>query len=243
MKRILLIFCIGLLSFKQQQSITIYLIGDSTMADKPIVDNPERGWGQILPEFFNNQIRVENHAKNGRSTKSFIDEGRWDSVMAKVKMGDYVFIQFGHNDEKKEDPRRYAEAHTAYKSNLIRFVSDCRGKGAVPILLTPIVRRKFDGNGELIETHGDYPTVVKEVAKDFNVLLIDINESSRKLVSEMGDESSKALYLYIKPGIYQTLPDGKKDDTHFSVLGATTMAELVVEGIRNLKIDLATYLK
>jgi DNA sulfur modification protein DndE len=223
--------------------ITIYLVGDSTMANKPNLENPERGWGQLLPTFFYENIKIENHARNGRSTKSFIDEGRWDSVMTRVKKGDYVFIQFGHNDAKKEDPKRYAEAHSTYKSNLIKFVNDCRAREAIPVLLTPIVRRKFDSNGMLIDTHGDYPAVVREVAKELDVLLIDINESSKKLVSEMGDEASKSMYLYVEPGKYKALPDGKKDDTHFSELGATKMAELVVIGLKELKSDLVNYLK
>lgn len=244
MNKILIIICLGLISSHiSKRPIAIYLVGDSTMANKPIEGNPERGWGQIFPTFFNENVKIENHARNGRSTKSFIDEGRWDSVMVKVKKGDYVFIQFGHNDAKKEDPKRYAEPHTIYKINLIKFVTDCRTKGAIPILLTPIVRRKFDDNGQLIDTHGDYPAVVKAVAKELEVLLIDVNESSRKLVSGMGDEASKSLYLYVEPGKYKTLPNGKKDDTHFSELGATRMAELVVKGIIDLKIDLINYLK
>ena len=243
MKKFLFFTFLSFFAFNQQAPINIYLVGDSTMANKPNLENPERGWGQLFPGFFNENVRIENHARNGRSTKSFIDEGRWDSVLVKVKKGDYVFIQFGHNDAKKEDPKRYAEAHTTYKNNLLKFVSDCSAKGATPILLTSIVRRKFDGDGKLIDTHGDYPIVVREVAKELNVLLIDIHESSRELVSGLGDEGSKALYLYIEPAKYKALPDGKKDDTHFSKLGATKMAELVVNGIRDLKIDLVNYLK
>ncbi|MHC1704210.1 MAG: rhamnogalacturonan acetylesterase [Tenuifilaceae bacterium] len=243
MNKILIIICFGFLFFIPQESITIYLVGDSTMANKPIEDNPERGWGQLLPVLFNDQVRIENHAKNGRSTKSFIDEGRWDSVMVKVKKGDYVFIQFGHNDSKKEDPKRYAEPHTTYKENLIRFVDDCKNRDAIPVLLTPVVRRRFDENGKFYDVHGDYPAVVKEVAKLKNVLLIDHNKKSEKLVADYGSEKSKKLYLHIQPGTYKSLPTGKKDDTHFSELGATKMAELVVEGIKELKIDLVSYLK
>jgi DNA sulfur modification protein DndE len=243
MNKLLLIICFGLISLLQKEPLTIYLVGDSTMANKPILDNPERGWGQVFQGFFNETVKIENHARNGRSTKSFIDEGRWDTVMVKVNKGDYVFIQFGHNDAKKEDPKRYAEPHTCYKNNLIKFVTDCRSKGAIPILLTPIVRRKFDSNGELIDSHGEYPRVVKEVSKEFDVLFIDTNELSKKLVSQMGDEGSKALYLYIEHGKYKSLPNGKKDDTHFSEYGATKMAELVIQGIKELRIDLVNYLK
>ena len=242
MKGLILIICLALGVSFQQEKVTIFLAGDSTMANKPLEDNPERGWGQMFPKFFSSQVRIENHAKNGRSTKSFIDEGRWDSIMIKVKKGDYVFIQFGHNDAKKEDPKRYAEANTTYRNNLIRFIDDCIQRGATPILLTPIVRRKFDDKGQLIDTHGDYPTVMREVASLKKVLLIDMNEKSKKLVSEYGSDKSKQLYLHIEPGVYKSLPDGKKDDTHFSELGATKMAELVIEGLKEKNVDLIKYL-
>lgn len=242
MKALILTICFAIGISFQQEKVTIYLAGDSTMANKPLEDNPERGWGQIFPRFFSSEVKVENHARNGRSTKSFIDEGRWDSIMVKVKKGDYVFIQFGHNDAKKEDPKRYAEANSTYRNNLIRFIDDCIKREATPILLTPIVRRKFDEKGQLLDTHGDYPTVMKEVANLKNVILIDMTEKSKKLVSEYGSEKSKQLYLHIEPGVYKSLQEGKKDDTHFSERGATKMAELVIEGLKEKKVDLINYL-
>ncbi len=143
--------------FRGHEEVKVYMIGDSTMADKPLADNPERGWGQLFPAYFNDKVLIENHAVNGRSTKSFIDQGRWKEVYNKLNKGDYVFIQFGHNDEKKQDTSRYAAPHGAYKDNLIKFVSESRDRGAIPILLTPINRRKFDESGKLVDTHGDYP--------------------------------------------------------------------------------------
>ena len=246
MKKILFILLgITLLSFTttQKEKICIYMIGDSTMANKPVNDNPERGWGQLFSRFFNDNVKIENHAMNGRSTKSFINEGRWDSIMLKLKKGDYVFIEFGHNDEKKESPKVYAEAHTTYKQNLARFVSDSRQKGAIPILLTPVMRRRFDDKGNFFDTHGEYPDVVRELAKEMNVLFIDMHKKSEKLLKEYGMEGSKALFLYIKPGEYNSLPTGRIDDTHSSELGAIKNGQLAVEGIKELGIDLKNYLK
>ena len=118
-----------------KNEITIFMIGNSTMADKPYANgNPEKGWGQVFPLYFKEGIRIENHAVNGRSTKSFIDEGRWDSVLEKIKPGDYVIIEFGHNDEKKDDPKRYAAPRTDYRTNLIKFISETRSKGGTPVL-------------------------------------------------------------------------------------------------------------
>ena len=219
------------------------MIGDSTMANKPLNDNPERGWGQLFSKVFNDKMKIENHAMNGRSTKSFIDEGRWDSIMLKLKKGDYVFIEFGHNDEKKENPKVYAEAHTDYKKNLARFINDTRQKGAIPILMTPVMRRRFDDKGNFFDTHGEYPDAVRELAKEMNVLFIDMHRKTEKLIKEYGLEGSKTLFLYIKPGEYKSLPNGRIDDTHSSELGALKNAQLVAEGIKELGIDLENYLK
>ena len=153
----------------------IFLMGDSTMADKPLYENPERGWGQLLPQFFDSNIEIKNYAVNGRSTKSFINEKRWDSIVNQLRKDDWVLIQFGHNDSKIEDSTRYAAAQTTYKQNLQRFVTEARAKGANPILITPVVRRKFDVNGKLVETHGEYPSAVKAVAAALKVpLVVDV---------------------------------------------------------------------
>ncbi|MBS1813206.1 MAG: hypothetical protein JST84_33890 [Acidobacteria bacterium] len=222
---------------------SVFMIGDSTMADKLLNDNPERGWGQLLPTFFTDQIVVKNHAMNGRSTKSFIDEGRWATVLNQLQKDDWVFIQFGHNDEKKEDPKRYAAPNTDYKTNLARFVNEARSKGAAPILLTPVMRRRFDANGKFFDTHGEYPDAVRALAKELNIPLIDMHASSQKLIEQFGVEESKKLFLHIAPGAYKSLPQGKQDDTHFSEFGATQMAGLVVAELRQQKLGIAQYLK
>jgi DNA sulfur modification protein DndE len=220
----------------------IYMAGDSTMANKPTEDNPERGWGQLLPEFFNNKVTIENHAVNGRSTRSFIYEGRWDSLTKKLKKGDFVIIQFGHNDESPQKTDRYCTP-VEYRYNLTRFVKDVRSKGANPILCTSVQRRKFDENGIFQDTHGDYPGYVRELALQLDVPLIDMQKKSEKVIVEQGMEGSKKIFLHISPGEYKSLPEGKEDNTHFSEYGARMMAGLFCEGLKEINNNLAKYLK
>ncbi len=233
------VLTILLFAFAPKEKPTIYLIGDSTCADKPLDDNPERGWGQVFLNFFNEGIAIENNAKNGRSTKSFRDLGLWKDVYEKLKPGDYVFIQFGHNDQKITDTTRYAEARTAYRQNLIRYVNETREKGAIPILLTPVNRRKFDDIGSFIDQHGEYPIVVREVASELNVPLIDVHKKSLDLFSKFGPEKTKEIFLHYKGGIYKNLKVGKEDNTHFNRKGAIEVAKLVVEGIKELNLPIA----
>lgn len=241
-KTLLCVCCLFLLGLTPEGCVRIYLIGDSTMADKPLIDDPEHGWGQMLPMFFNSEVHIYNHARNGRSTKSFIDQGRWKAVCDQLQSGDYVFIQFGHNDSKKDDSTRYAAPRPDYKNNLKKFISEARQKNAIPILLTPITRREFDSTGKYIGTHGEYPEVMKEVAREENVPLIDMFEKSGKLVKDLGDELSKQYYL---AGVQQNefrSWKGKKDNTHFTRFGAVRIASLVADGIKELHIPLERYL-
>ena len=232
-----------MLACKPNTKPVLYLAGDSTMADKPLIDNPERGWGQIVPAFFDTTaIKIENHAKNGRSTRSFIYEGRWDSIMSKVKPDDFVVIQFGHNDDVITKTGRYSTPEE-YTYNITKFVKETRQKGANPILCTPIVRRNFDENGQLQETHGVYPDLARDVAKKLNVPLIDMHLESKQLITDLGFEKSKEIYLHIPPGVYKSLPDGRADNTHFSEKGATTMAQLFVDGIKKMNHPLCEFLK
>ena len=221
--------------------ITVYTIGDSTMANKKAEVYPETGWGQVFQNYFDAKVRVSNHAVNGRSSKSFIDEGRWKTVLDSLKRGDYVFIQFGHNDEKADKPAVYADPSTTYRKNLEKYIVETRAKGATPILLTSIVRRKFDGSGKLIDTHGKYPEAVREVASNLKVGFIDMLLLTQSLVSSMGDEPSKKMYLWTAPD--QKFPEGRKDDTHLSVEGAKTLAGLVAKEVNKLKTPLARHVK
>ena len=200
------------------------------MADKPDPENnPERGWGQALPNLVSESVSVHNHAVNGRSTKSFIDEGRWEKVRATLHAGDYVLIQFGHNDEKNEDSTRYAAADGAYRVNLQRFVREARAAGATPILLTPIVRRQWSSTGALTNTHGKYPAAVRDVATAENVALIDAEQLTADLLKRYGDEKSKSLFVWTAQGEYPAFPASRSDNTHLSPAGAREVAALIAK--------------
>lgn len=235
MKYYLLIIClITTASFAQKT--TLYTIGDSTMANKKDPDkNPEHGWAQVLQPFFKDNFVVENKAVNGRSTKSFINEKRWDSIYKKLKKGDYVFIEFGHNDEKIEDSTRYTNPHTTYRYNLIRFVKESREKGAIPVLLTSIARRNFNEKGVLVPTHGDYPLETRLVAQEYKVPFIDLEYYTELLEQSYGPERSKELHLHLKAGENQYYNKDKADDTHLSLKGATAIAQIVINQIKKLE--------
>ncbi len=217
---------------------TLYLVGDSTMADKPDLELPERGWGPALRKLVRPPLRLENRALNGRSTKSFRDEGHWAKVLETLAAGDFVLIQFGHNDEKAYDPTRYADAPGDYRHNLERFVRETRARGAHPLLATSVVRRRFDEKGVLVDTHGEYPQVAREVAAQEGVPLLELEGLSRALVTELGPEASKALFLHFEPGQHPRLPEGRHDDTHFSRLGARRIAELAAREMVRLHLPL-----
>lgn len=244
MKNILIFisFClIALLcSSAKKAPVTIFTIGDSTMATKGESDNPfERGWGQYLQYFFNHdEVIVDNHAKNGRSTASFINEGKWQVVLDKIKPGDYVFIQFGHNDEKSQ----VTAARTGYRDNLIRYITETRAKGGIPVLMTPIVRRRWSESGELTPTHGEYPAVVREVGVETKTPVIDMEQKTAKLMSELGVEDSKKIQLVVKPGVLTKFPDGVEDNTHLCDYGARKYAQLAVEGIKEVHLKISKYI-
>ncbi len=226
------------------QKTTLYCIGDSTMANKKDPEkNPEHGWAQVLQPFFTSDVTVINKAQNGRSTRSFINEKRWDSIYNKLKKGDYVFIEFGHNDEKIEDPSRYTNPHTAYRYNLIRFVKESREKGAIPILLSSISRRNFNEKGVLVPSHGDYPLETRLVAQELNVPFIDLEYYTELLEESYGPEKSKQLHLHFKAGENPYYDKEKADDTHLSKLGATSVAQIVIDKIKETNDPLLTVLK
>lgn len=239
-----LAFLLILTAFRPaDDKLRIFLIGDSTIADKRPFDSPETGWGMVFPAFFNEAVEVQNHAVNGRSTKSFRTLGHWKTVQNNLRPGDWVLIQFGHNDQKADDTTRFAAAQTDYRKNLIRYIEETRAKGANPVLITPVMRRKFDEAGQFVDQHGEYPGVVKAVAKQYRVPLIDLHSSSREALVQHGVEGSKALFMHLPTKMYPKFPDGKEDNTHFSPYGAAVMASLVANGIRQSVSSLATFLK
>jgi lysophospholipase L1-like esterase len=215
----------------EKKKITIWLCGDSTMSVKEARAYPETGWGMPFVNFFDSSVIVRNLAKNGRSTRTFITEKLWQTVADNAREGDYVFIQFGHNDEAKEKTERYTSPEE-YKSNLWKFIEESRNKKAIPVLLTPVSRRRFDSAGNVLETHAVYSALVKEVAKETNSLFIDLDSKSRELYQKFGKEGSRLLFLQLKAGEHPNYPEGKEDNTHFNELGARLIAQLVLQEIR-----------
>ena len=187
--------------------------------------------------FFDSTVTVENHAVNGRSTKSFMEEDRWQPVVAELKEGDYVFIQFGHNDEVPSKVGRYTTPDE-FKANLTQYVTETRDKQAKPVLITPVARRKFDEAGKIVGTHDQYSEIVRTVAREQQVPLIDLDKKSQALLQKLGVEPSKMLFNFLEPGEHPNYPDGREDNTHFSELGARKMAELVLAEIRALNLPL-----
>jgi lysophospholipase L1-like esterase len=242
---LLTILFYGLVSFQQvEDEITFFLVGDSTMANKPYAgSNPEKGWGQVFPLYFKEGIRFENHAVNGRSTKSFRDEGRWDVVMERIKTGDYVIVEFGHNDQKINSADRFAFADSTYRENLVRYVNEVREKGGKPVLATPISRRSYNENGVLIDTHGQYSVVVREVAKEYDVPLFDLHAKTVEVIEQFGLDKSKELFLHYRPGDYSQFPEGREDNTHLSPNGAFKVSDLAVEELRRELPELVKFLK
>jgi lysophospholipase L1-like esterase len=225
-----------------QEPITIHLAGDSTMAQKLPTKRPETGWGEALQKYFPvDKVRVSNHAANGRSTRTFISENRWQTILDQLKPGDYVFIQFGHNDSSKDKVDRYTPP-ADYRANLLRFVREVRERKATPVLLTPVMRRRFDKQGAFYDTHGEYPDIVRQVAAEQKVALIDMHRKSEKLLVRYGPEASRKLFLQLKPGENANYPQGVDDNTHFSPEGAEEMAVLAVEGIREQRLGLSKLL-
>ena len=246
-------------AFKADNVVTVFMIGDSTMANKSLdAGNQERGWGHVLGGFFSENIRVENHAVNGRSSKSFIDEGRWQEVLDRIRPGDYVLIQFGHNDEKA-DEKRHTDPGTTFDANLRKFVTETRSKGGIPVLFNSIVRRNFGENAnaiaaddvrsekstaveegdKLVDTHGKYLDSPRNVAREMKVCFIDLNDATRKLVESYGVEGSKKLFMWIPEGVSPACPKGRQDNTHLNVFGARKVASLAADSLASHFPELA----
>lgn len=240
-----------------QKTTTIFIIGDSTAAKKDLSKgSPERGWGMALQCYFDEAfIRVDNHAVNGRSSKSFIGEGRWKQVLDKLQPGDYVVIQFGHNDEKPGETR-HTDPGSTFDYTLAKYVRETREKGGIPILMNPVVRRNFakkqvssvgddeslrnttfkDGanvqeGDSLVDTHGLYAVAPRDVAQRMNCLFVDANKITHDLEQSLGVEKSKKLHMWYKPGEHPALPKGRQDNTHYNIYGAHQVARLLADAL------------
>ena len=215
-------------------SPTVHFAGDSTMADKPDMDYPERGWGQAFRELVRPPWQFVNYAANGRSTKSFRDLGHWDRLLAQLKPDDWLVIEFGHNDAKKEDPVRYADAASDYPANLRRFIQEVRAHAAHPVLATPVVRRDWDEAGHLKDSHGAYLTAVRAVAATEKVPLLDMEAVTRQLETGRGPEGSKTLHMVSAFGVYPQVSKDKADNTHYVEAGARAVADLAAQELQRL---------
>ncbi len=218
------------------------MIGDSTMAQKSESRFPETGWGQTMPQLVTENTTIHNHAVNGRSTKSFINEGRWAKVLDSIQPGDYVIIQFGHNDEKP-DSARHTDPYTSFKDNLKRFATETQNKGAFPIICSSIVRRHFDEEGKLEDSHGDYIPAAEMAAKETQTPYINMETLTRQLVVKLGEEKSIELYNHCEPGQYPGFKNGKHDNTHLNVKGAKSVAEIFVKACKDKQLDIARTMK
>ena len=258
LKSIFLIISVicGLTAAMPDKTTTIFVIGDSTAANKDTTGGKvERGWGMMLQNCFDaDYIVVDNHAVNGRSSKSFLDEGRWDKVLSKIRPGDYVIIQFGHNDEKAQ-PERHTDPGSTFDENLARYVRETREHGGIPVLMNPVVRRNFlvkapviaddeqlrtstfsDGakmveGDTLIDTHGLYRVAPRNVARLMNCHFIDANQITHDLEQGLGREASKKLHMWFLPGEEPSVPQGKQDNTHYNIYGAQVVADLLADAL------------
>ena len=243
----------------------IYIIGDSTAAEKSdFQNNPERGWGMVLQGFFTEDVTVSNHAVNGRSSKSFINEGRWQKVLDELKPGDYVVIQFGHNDSKPS-PDRHTDPGTTFDANLERYVNEARAKGATPILMSPVARRSFYNvvdtvtedealrnvaygdekinSDTLVDTHGKYRLSAANVARRLNVAYVDANAITTRIEQQYGIQGSRYLHMWLKPDECSAIPNGRKDNTHYNIYGARVVAGALADAIGEVVPELKPYVR
>lgn len=207
-------------------NVTLHVAGDSTAAIFPASDPTGRvGWAAVLQQFFASGVTVNDYAQSGRSSKSYIDEGFWATLKGKIHTGDYVFIQFAHNDEKSDDPARYTDPATTFRTNLKLYISDTRAAGGFAVLLTPISRRQFSGT-QIKDSHGAYPAAVIAVGQETGTPVIDMTQKTKVFLESVGPTNSIPLFA-------------TDDNTHLSAKGAPEFAKLAVQGIRELGLPIA----
>jgi lysophospholipase L1-like esterase len=238
--KLILLLALPMMAFllPAKKKIRLFIAGDSTASIKEVKAFPETGWGMPFVYFWDSTVTVVNKAKNGRSTSSFQKEGLWQSIMEEAGEGDYVFIQFGHNDEVSTKKSYTTEAE--FKANLKKFVAETKRKKAIPVLMTSMARRKFDAAGSIVGTHDVYAQITRDVAKEEGVVLFDMDKQTQQLFQQFGAEQSALLFLQLKPGEHPNYPQGKEDNTHFNELGARMVAQLVLKEIRNQLPELST---
>jgi len=215
---------------------TIYLAGDSTVVDQD--KEPWAAWGQMLPAFFGPTVSIANNAESGETIKSFVGERRYAKIMSTIKPGDYLLIQFAHNDQKPG-----AVSLDEYRDLLRRYITDAHSHGATPILVTSMNRRNFDADGKIIQTLGDYPQTMRDVAADQHVALIDLNTLSKTLFEALGEQGTLHAFVHYPANTFPDQPTELKDDTHFNSYGAYELARAIVQNIRDQHLPLEKYLR
>jgi lysophospholipase L1-like esterase len=211
----------------ERRGRTLFIAGDSTAAQKYADARPETGWGMAAPFFLHSALVVSNHAVNGRSSKSFVDEGRLDVVLEAIRPGDFLLIQFAHNDEKTADPTRYTEPWSTYQDHLRMYVEGARARGARPVLATAVERRRFDAAGNALPTHGEYPAAMRALAAEEQVALLDVQALSLALWQELGVEETKKYFNWTA---------AEQDNTHFNPPGAIEVARLVMRELLRTRV-------
>jgi lysophospholipase L1-like esterase len=219
-------------------AVTVFLAGDSTVVDQD--DEPYAAWGQMLPRFFKSGVAIANYAESGEALKSFVAERRLEKLLTQMKRGDYLFIQFTHNDQKSG--AAYVEPFTSYKEYLKRFINDARSRGATPVLVTSMHRRTFGDDGKIQNSLGDYPEAMRQTAREENVALIDLTAMSKIFYEALGPEESKKAFVIYPAGTFPNQKEELKDNTHFNSYGAYELAKCIVEGIKSARLDLAKFL-
>lgn len=216
----------------------IYWAGDSTVADNSIFTFPQSGIGQAMGLYLRRDVLIDNRAVNGRSTKSFIDEKRLDAIDRDIDKGDFLFIQFGHNDSKP-DIERHTDYNTTFKDNLRCYISVARKHEAFPVLITPLERRGFKIMGEdnrsyIVESHGLYPQAIREVGAEQKVPVLELNDISREQMNLTGDEATRKWFMHVPAGVYPKFPDGKQDNTHLQYMGAVVFAGIIADELKRV---------
>lgn len=221
--------------------IRLFIAGDSTAASYPQLRLPMAGWGQMIGRYFTDSVKVVNEARNGRSSKSFIDEGYLNRIVDVIQEGDYLLIQFGHNDQKQESERR-TEPFGTYQMYLKKYIDAARSAGATPVLITPVQRRHYDNKGNYVPSHGDYPEAVRQLARQEGVACIDLCALSEEKLVLLGPDGSKSLFVWLQPGEHPNYPNGSEDNTHFNERGACEMAWLVREELLRTGLPISAFL-
>ena len=216
---------------------TVFLCGNSTVVDQD--NEPWASWGQMIPSFFDDQVAFANYAESGESANTFIGAGRLKKLLTQMKEGDYIFVEFGHNDQKQKGPGK--GAYYSYMTSLKTFIDEARLKGANPVLVTPTQRRSFK-DGKIVDTHADYPEAMRWLAQKENIPLVDLHAMTRTLYEAMGVEESKQAFVHYPANTYPNQPKALEDNTHFNPYGAYQIAKCVVEGIKLLNLPLAKHI-